>query len=344
MKKYLLIILTLLLFLSCTKLTINSANSKAAHNDYYSGIGILDEKIRKDYTNQELVKSYEKIFNKGEEYYNSVNKLEDLYLMEELYLDLPQNVKNVLTDIVLNEKKHKSIGETVAKNYLQEANVISENSYKNKVKKYNLLQRISIFDRNLANKIKIDLDKVYSKIEKTYKPQIKSNDYDLSASIEKYIYSGQGRVFKYSNSNPDMRLEIDLNVLSYYPASINMQPFPKQYTEVYKDENGKEAVNVVKYYENRFTKKTGMRVNFSYRIVSNLTGEVIISGAKQFNKNYEEKWKTYYLLSNRVMNANKVPKDEVEKGVPKKNQIVEEITNNIFELINSDLAQLPAYK
>lgn len=343
-KKILFTYFIILTFISCTRMTINSANNKAAHNDFYSGIEVLDTKIRKDFSNQELVKSYETIFNKGENYYTSTNNLRDLFLMEELYLDLPQDTKNSLSSISVDLKKHKATGQQVAQNILKEAKSITENTYRNKVKKYNLLRDISIFDKNLALNTKNDMERVLSKIEKTYKTDIKSNDYDLSQAIENYVHSGQGRLFKYATSNPDMKLEINVEVLSYIPANIDMQPFPKQYTETYKDNNGKELVNIVKYYENRYTNKTSMKVQFSYKLISNLTGEVIANGTKHFNKSYEEKWKTYYLLTNKVINANKIPRDEKEKEVPNKNKIITELTNNIFELINNDLAQLPAYK
>ncbi len=81
MKKYLILLLSILIFASCTRLAINSAKESAANNEYYEGILELDEPIRKDIDNKEFFESYEKIFNKGKNYYNSINEARELFLI-----------------------------------------------------------------------------------------------------------------------------------------------------------------------------------------------------------------------------------------------------------------------
>ena len=74
MKKYLILLLSILIFVSCTRLTINSANNKAARNEFYRGILELNNSMRKDIDNKELFASYEDIFNRGKNYYNSMKQ------------------------------------------------------------------------------------------------------------------------------------------------------------------------------------------------------------------------------------------------------------------------------
>lgn len=81
-----------------------------------------------------------------------------------------------------------------------------------------------------------------------------------------------------------MILEINVQTLYFYPEDVNMQSFPKQYTENYKDSNGKDNINIVSYSENIYRKSTSMGVRLNYRLISNLTGEVIFNGSKDFEK------------------------------------------------------------
>ena len=87
MKKYLILFLSVFIFASCTRMAINAANNKAARNEFYKGILELDNSMRKDTDNKELFESYENIFNRGIDYYNSTNETRELFLMEKLYLD-----------------------------------------------------------------------------------------------------------------------------------------------------------------------------------------------------------------------------------------------------------------
>ena len=120
-----------------------------------------------------------------------------------------------------------------------------------------------------------------------------------------------------------------------------MQSFPKQYTENYKDSNGKDNINIVSYSENIYRKSTSMGVRLNYKLISNLTGEVIFNRNKDFEKRYDEKWKTYYIISNKVFNKDKLPKDENEKSVPSRKKMTEDITKEILNIIDTDFQRLP---
>ena len=62
---------------------------------------------------------------------------------------------------------------------------------------------------------------------------------------------------------------------------------------------------------------------------------------KEFEKRYDEKWKTYYIISSKVFNKDKLPKDENEKIVPSRKKITEDITKEILNTIDADFHKLP---
>ena len=180
------------------------------------------------------------------------------------------------------------------------------------------------------------------KIEKTYSYRINGNDSALNSEIEnKFSQEIKNNSFRYSAFNSDVILEINVQTLYFYPEDVNMQSFPKQYTENYKDSNGKDNINIVSYSENIYRKSTSMGVRLNYKLISNLTGEVIFNRNKDFEKRYDEKWKTYYIISSKVFNKDKLPKDENEKNVPSRKKITEDITKEILNTIDADFHKLP---
>ena len=276
--------------------------------------------MRKDTENKELFESYENIFNRGKSYYNSTDEIRELFLMEKLYLDLPDNVKQKLPGIYVDINKHRKNGEKIASDLFENTQSMGENTYREKIKKYKQYKKVLTYNPNEKNKVEDELKKLNKKIEKTYSYRINGND---------------------SAFNSDVILEINVQTLYFYPEDVNMQSFPKQYTENYKDSNGKDNINIVSYSENIFEKTTSMGVRLNYRLVSNLTGEVIFNGSKNFDKKYEEKWKTYYIISSKVFNKEKLPKDENEKIVPSRKKITEDITKEILNTIDADFHKLP---
>ena len=342
MKKYLILFLSIFIFASCTRMAINAANNKAARNEFYKGILELDKSVRKDTDNKELFESYENIFNRGKDYYNIVNETRELFLMEKLYLDLPDNIKQKLPNISVDVNKHRKNGERIADDLFRNTQLMGENTYREKIKKYRQYKKVLTYNPNEKNRVENDLKNLDKKIEKTYTYRINGNDSTLNFEIEnKFSQEIKNNTFRYSGTNPDMILEINVNTLYFYPEDVNMQSFPKQYTENYKDSNGKDNINIVSYSENIYRKSTSMGVRLNYRLVSNLTGEVIFSGSKNFDKRYDEKWKTYFIISDKIFNKNKLPKDENEKNVPSRKKITEDITKEILATIDADFHKLP---
>ncbi|QYR54248.1 hypothetical protein [Fusobacterium hwasookii] len=342
MKKYLILFLSILIFSSCTRLAINTANSKAAKNEFYQGILELDNSMRKDIENKELFEIYQNIFNKGQNYYNSTSEIRELFLMEKLYLDLPDNIKQRLPGIYVDINKHKKNGEKVASDLLKNTQLMGENSYQEKIKKYKQYKQVLTYNPNEKNKVENELKKLDKKLEKTYSYRINGNDAVLNSEIEnKFSQEIKNNIFRYSSTNSDVILEINVKTLYFYPEDVNMQSFPKQYTENYKDSNGKDNINIVSYSENIYRKSTSIGVRLNYKLISNLTGEVIFNRNKDFEKRYDEKWKTYYIISNKVFNKDKLPKDENEKSVPSRKKMTEDITKEILNIIDTDFQRLP---
>lgn len=341
-KKIILMFLSMIFLVSCTQITINSANRSATKNEYYEALSLLDEPIREKIDNENLVKSYQEIFNKGKIYYSEKNDMQNLFLLEKLYLDLPNKIKDKLFSIEVDVEKHGKNGKIIADKLFEEAGKSKENTYKEKVAKYRKYKKIFVYNPQ-DNKVKNELDRLDKNIEKTYIYRINGDDYLLNKEIEDNITTElKNNNFKYSNKNPDLDLEINLELLNYNPAKVNMQSFPKQNRVASKDNNGKEVVDVVNYIENRFTNSTDIRIKLKYKLISNISREVIFSGEKIFEKEYEEKWKTYYVISGKV--TNKIPKDETEKTVPSKKKMISDIKKDILNYIDSDFKNLPVYK
>lgn len=157
MKKYLILFFSILIFASCTRMAINAANSKATKNEFYQGILELDNSVRKDTENKEFFESYENIFNRGKSYYNSTDEIRELFLMEKLYLDLPDNVKQKLPGIYVDINKHRKNGEKIASDLFENTQSMGENTYREKIKKYKQYKKVLTYNPNEKNKVEDEL-------------------------------------------------------------------------------------------------------------------------------------------------------------------------------------------
>lgn len=95
---------------------------------------------------------------------------------------------------------------------------------------------------------------------------------------------------------------------------------------------------------NETTETAGLTFVVEYKLVSNLTGEVLISNRKSIEKNYNESWKTYYISSFRIDKKKQIPNDEAEKHVPTKEEIYQAAFQEMFDTINKDINNLPSLK
>ena len=249
------------------------------------------------------------------------------------------------------EEKKKAIPTTnktkviKTRNLLKEAEAIQEDSYANKIKKYKAYKSLTAYNPSYKAKLSSRINELLNKIEKTYNFNVIGADLVFQDIIDNGLYDNiENKIFIYSTNNPDVTLQIEMNSINYNKPVVNVKTIPKEYSERYTNKDGNEILNVVKYYENETTETAGLTFMVEYKLVSNLTGEVLVSNRKSIEKNYNESWKTYYISSFRIDKKKQIPSDEKEKHVPAKQEIYKAAFHEMFDTINKDINSLPSVK
>ena len=249
------------------------------------------------------------------------------------------------------EEKKKAIPTTnktkviKTRNLLKEAEAIQEDSYANKIKKYKAYKSLTAYNPSYKAKLSSRINELLSKIEKTYNFNVIGADLVFQDIIDNGLYDNiENKIFTYSTNNPDVTLQIEMSSINYNKPVVNVKTIPKEYSERYTNKDGNEILNVVKYYENETTETAGLTFIVEYKLVSNLTGEVLVSNRKSIEKNYNESWKTYYISSFRIDKKKQLPSDEKEKHVPAKQEIYKAAFHEMFDTINKDINSLPSVK
>ena len=249
------------------------------------------------------------------------------------------------------EEKKKAIPTTnktkviKTRNLLKEAEAIQEDSYANKIKKYKAYKSLTAYNPSYKAKLSSRINELLNKIEKTYNFNVIGADLVFQDIIDNGLYDNiENKIFTYSTNNPDVTLQIEMSSINYNKPVVNVKTIPKEYSERYTNKDGNEILNVVKYYENETTETAGLTFIVEYKLVSNLTGEVLVSNRKSIEKNYNESWKTYYISSFRIDKKKQIPSDEKEKHVPAKQEIYKAAFHEMFDTINKDINSLPSLK
>ena len=249
------------------------------------------------------------------------------------------------------EEKKKAIPTTnktkviKTRNLLKEAEAIQEDSYANKIKKYKAYKSLTAYNPSYKAKLSSRINELLNKIEKTYNFNVIGADLVFQDIIDNGLYDNiENKIFTYSTNNPDVTLQIEMSSINYNKPVVNVKTIPKEYSEKYTNKEGNEILNVVKYYENETTETAGLTFIVEYKLVSNLTGEVLVSNRKSIEKNYNESWKTYYISSFRIDKKKQIPNDEAEKHVPTKEEIYQAAFQEMFDTINKDINNLPSLK
>ena len=249
------------------------------------------------------------------------------------------------------EEKKKAIPTTnktkviKTRNLLKEAEAIQEDSYANKIKKYKAYKSLTAYNPSYKAKLSSRINELLNKIEKTYNFNVIGADLVFQDIIDNGLYDNiENKIFTYSTNNPDVTLQIEMSSINYNKPVVNVKTIPKEYSERYTNKDGNEILNTVKYYENETTETAGLTFIVEYKLVSNLTGEVLVSNRKSIEKNYNESWKTYYISSFRIDKKKQIPSDEKEKHVPAKQEIYKAAFHEMFDTINKDINSLPSVK
>ena len=255
---------------------------------------------------------------------------------------------NVVNTQKNNKKKNTSASNAKViktKNLLKEAEAISEDTYANKIKKYKAYKSLTAYNPSYKAKLSSRINELTNKIEKTYNFNISGADLEFQNILNNDLYNNiENKIFTYSTDNPDITLQIEMSSINYNKPVVNVKTIPKEYSEKYTNKEGNEILNVVKYYENETTETAGLTFVIEYKLISNLTGEVLISNRKSIEKNFKESWKTYYISSFRIDKKKEIPNDEAEKHVPTKEKIYQAAFQEMFDTINKDINSLPRLK
>ena len=247
-----------------------------------------------------------------------------------------------------NKKKNTSANNAKViknRNLLKEAEAITEDTYANKIKKYKAYKSLTAYNPSYKAKLSPRINELSNKIEKTYNFNISGADLTFQNILNNNSYNNiENKIFTYSTDNPDVTLQIEMSSINYNKPVVNVKTIPKEYSEKYTNKEGNEILNVVKYYENETTETAGLTFVAEYKLVSNLTGEVLVSDRKSITKNYNESWKTYYISSFRIDKKKQIPSDEKEKHVPTKEEIYQAAFQEMFDIINKDINSLPSIK
>ena len=256
--------------------------------------------------------------------------------------------KNVVNSKKEKQKKSALIVPTKgtkSKKLLRDAEEISEDSYANRVKKYKAYNSLVAFNPSYKSEVEAKIGDLKSKIENTYTVKVSVTDLVLQNLTKKEEFNNVGsKVFNYSNNNPDLNLLVDISSVNYTKPAINVKTAPKEYSEEYINSDGNRVLNVVKYYENETTKTTSLSFVVTYKLVSNLTGEVLFHYKKTIDKSYNESWKNYYVSSFRMNKRKQIPSDEPEKSVPTKEQIYQSAYEEMYDMIQKEINNLPSIK
>ena len=255
------------------------------------------------------------------------------------------NVVNIQKDNKKKETIVNNVKTTKTKNLLKEAEAIPEDTYINKIKKYKAYKSLTAYNPNYKAKLSPRINELSNKIEKTYNFNIRGTDLMFQDILNDKSYNNiENKIFTYSTNNPDVILQIEMSSINYNKPVVNVKTIPKEYSEKYTNKEGNEVLNIVKYYENETTETAGLTFIVEYKLVSNLTGEVLVSDRKNIQKNYNESWKTYYISSFRIDKKKQIPNDEKEKHVPSKEKIYQSAFQEMFNIINKDINRLPSIK
>ena len=256
--------------------------------------------------------------------------------------------KNVASSKKDKQKKSAPIVPTKgtkSKNLLRDAEAMPEDNYVNKVKKYKAYNSLVAFNPTYKPNVEAKMGDLKSKIESTYTVKVSVTDLILQNLTKKEDFNSVGsKVFNYSNTNPDLNLLVEISSVNYSKPTVNVKTAPKEYSEEYVNSEGNKVLNVVKYYENETTKTTALSFVVTYKLVSNLTGEVLFHYKKTVDKSYKESWKNYYVSSFRINKRKQIPSDEPEKSVPTKEQIYKIAYEEMYDMIQKEINNLPSIK
>ena len=344
-KKYLILFLSIFILIACKKLPVDDVQESINKKNYNGALYLLNEKFEKSVPNKEELERYQKIYNDGKKYFLSKNDLKKAYRMDELYLKLPSSIREKLTKIQVDIKKHDEDAKVVGNRLYEKAKLMKENTFREKIAKYIEYSKAFGYDEDMKNTIRSEQERLIKKIEKTMDYRIVGgNDELLNSKIaENYRGYIEHNPFMKTEENPEAILEITAKLIEYTPNKIEEKKYMNNFDEIYTDENGREVTNTVKYLGKHFFKTSNMKVEVKYKLTSTLTGEVILQGSKTLDHEEYTYWDTYTIISGTLKDRSQFYQDGREETLSDKERFFREMAIKILREINQELKKLPDY-
>ena len=344
-KKYLILFLSIFILIACKKLPVDDIQKQVDKKIYYDALYLMNEKFEKSTPSKEDLDRYQKIYNDRRKYFLSKNDLKKAYGMDELYLQLPSNIREKLPKIQVDTKKHDEDAKVVGNRLYEKAKSMKENTFRERVAKYIEYSKALGYDESIRDTILTDRKKLEDKIEKTMDYKIVGgNDELLNSKIaENYRGYIEYNPFINTKDNPDTILEITTKLVEYTPNKVTEKRYTNDFDEIYTDENGKKATNTVKYLGKHFFKTSNMKVEVKYKLTSTLTGEVILQGSKTLDHEEYTYWDTYTIISGTLKDRSQFYQDGREDTLSDKERFFREMAIKILREINQELKKLPDY-
>ncbi|WP_261786472.1 hypothetical protein [Fusobacterium nucleatum] len=158
-KKYLILLLSVFILIACKKLPVDDVQESINKKNYNGALYLMNEKFEKSVPNKEELERYSKIYNKGKKYFLSKNDLKKAYRMDELYLQLPSNIREKLPKIQVDVNKHNEDAKTIGKNQYEKAKSMKENTFRERVAKYIEYSKVLCYDESIRDTILTDRKK-----------------------------------------------------------------------------------------------------------------------------------------------------------------------------------------
>ena len=239
----------------------------------------------------------------------------------------------------------KKLPENNTRSNYQKVKAMKENTFREKVAKYLAYAKILNDDKDLRATVLAERNRMEAKIEKTMDYRIiGGNDELLNIMIaENYRGYIEHNPFTKTKDNPDTILEITAKLVEYSPNKIEEKKEQNDFEEIYTDENGKEATNKVKYVKTHFFKSSYAKVEVKYKLISTLTGEVILQGNKIVDNEEYTYWDTYDVVSGTLKDKSQFYRNDREEELSNKEKFFRETAVKILKEINLELKKLPDY-
>ena len=344
-KKYLILLLSIFILIACKKLPVDDVQKQVDKKIYYDALYLMNEKFEKSTPSKEDLDRYQKIYNDGRKYFLSKNDLKKAYGMDELYLQLSSSIREKLPKIQVDTKKHDEDAKVVGNRLYEKAKSMKENTFREKVAKYIEYSKAFGYDEDMKNTIRAEQERLIKKIEKTMDYRIVGGNDELLNIMIAENYRGyiEHNPFTKTKDNPDTILEITAKLVEYSPNKIEEKKEQNDFEEIYTDENGKEATNKVKYVKTHFFKSSYAKVEVKYKLISTLTGEVILQGNKIVDNEEYTYWDTYDVVSGTLKDKSQFYKNDREENLSNKEKFFRETAVKILKEINLELKKLPDY-